>query len=185
MSQEKEPGIERAAEIAKVLGVSVDYLLTGIKTDPHAHAPNGKEIAFSGDVISVPILNQQVAAGRGKDVLENAEEVGQLPFLAKMLRGFDSKRARALQVKGDSMTGVGLFGGDLVVFVPGLLDDEGIYVVQLDDKLLVKRVFHNQADGTIHIMSENPKYPEIVMKANSERLIIAGKVLGWVHAHPY
>jgi phage repressor protein C with HTH and peptisase S24 domain len=60
-----------------------------------------------------------------------------------------------------------------------------VYVIHLDDTLVVKRLFLDQAKKKIHIMSENPKYPEMVFPANSERVAIAGKVLGWVHAHPY
>jgi SOS-response transcriptional repressor LexA len=187
-SKGRLPRADEAASLARVLGTTVEFLVSGedaLVSNAHAHSPSGKEVAFGGDTVPVPIYSQKVAAGKGKEILDSAEVVGKLPFLAKMLRGIDPLKACAVEATGDSMTGIGLFGGDQVVFVPGLVDTEGVYVIRVDDKLLVKRIQFKQDENKVLVISENKSYAVMMFPADSERLELVGKVLGWVHAHPY
>lgn len=179
------PRLDEAHAIASALRVSVDSLLTGESEPPHVHAPTGKEVALNGDGILIPILPQKVAAGRGQEMIEAAIPVGRLPFLKKMLRGESPDLARALEVRGDSMTGVSMFDGDLVVFVPGVVRGDGIYVLRAGDSLLVKRVEFDEVSRKLRIMSENPRYPDRVESADGQTVEVVGKVFGWVHSHPY
>jgi SOS-response transcriptional repressor LexA len=190
------PQADQALAIAKALNTSLDFLMTGERSK-EGHQPTKSSATFisedkpnrhygdNGEMISIPILNQRVAAGTGQEVLHSTDVVGTLPFLKRMLRGAKAHEARALEVRGDSMTGVQMFDGDLVVFVPGLIRGDGIYVLRVGDSLLVKRVEFDEISKKLRIMSENPRYPDRVESADGQIVTVEGKVLGWVHAHPY
>lgn len=184
ISKGRLPRVDEATRLAKALGTTVEYLITGngLKEVP-SYAPD--PIFSDPGVMAIPILSQKVAAGRGQELLESAEVVGKLPFLKKMLRGDDPNKARALEVKGDSMTGIQMFDGDLIVFVPGSIRGDGIYVLRVNDSLIVKRVEFDEISQKLRIMSENPRYPDRVESADGQTVEVVGKVYGWVHAHPY
>lgn len=176
------PNADQALAIAKALNTNVEYLVSGEKgriallSECEPEDPN---------VCNVPILNQKVAAGPGQQLLDSTQVVGTLPFLKRMLRGANPKDARALEVRGDSMTGVEIFDGDLVVFVPGSIRGDGIYVLRVGDELIVKRVEFDPISKKLRIMSENPRYPDRVESADGQAVEVVGKVYGWVHSHPY
>jgi SOS-response transcriptional repressor LexA len=188
------PRAEEAVVIARELGTSVEFLVTG--SENTSNIPNatkgliirddrGRERVVDGDLCLLPILSQKIAAGQGQAVLEDVEVVGELPFFRRMLRGGKPCGARALEVRGDSMTGVNLFDGDIVIFVPGEIRGDGIYVLKVGDEMVVKRVEFDNLKGRIHIISENPKYHERVESLDGQLISVVGKVYGWVHAHPY
>jgi SOS-response transcriptional repressor LexA len=182
ISKGRLPRLDEALKISKALGTTVEYLVTGEKgrvallSDCEPEDPN---------VCNVPILNQKVAAGPGQQILDSTQVVGTLPFLKRMLRGANPKDARALEVRGDSMTGVEIFDGDLVVFVPGSIRGDGIYVLRVGDELIVKRVEFDTISKKLRIMSENARYPDRVESADGQAVEVVGKVYGWVHSHPY
>lgn len=184
------PRVDEALELAEALGTTIQYLVTGDtgKKDTinlEACAENCPPYSMAPDVVPVPILEQKVAAGHGQMMMDSAQVIGTLPFLKRMLRGANPSTARALEVRGDSMTGVEIFDGDLVVFVPGQLRGDGIYVLRVGDELIVKRVEFDAVSRKIRIMSENARYPDRVESADGQMVEVVGKVYGWVHAHPY
>lgn len=188
------PRADEAVAMARELGTSVEYLVTGSEnTSKNANTTKGliirddrgREREVDGDLCLLPILSQKIAAGQGQAMLEDVEVVGELPFLRRMLRGARPCGARALEVRGDSMTGVNLFDGDIVIFIPGEIRGDGIYVLKIGDEMVVKRVEFDNLKGKIHIISENPKYHERVESLDGQLISVVGKVYGWVHAHPY
>ncbi len=186
------PRADEAANLAKELNTSVEYLVFG-KESTRKDMPSGlvirddkgREIEIDSELCLLPILSQKVAAGMGQAMIDDVEIVGQLPFLNRMLRGEQPAGAKALEVRGDSMTGVNIFDGDMVVFIPGIIRGDGIYVLAVGDELIVKRVEFDAVSRKIHIMSENPRYKDRVESADGQTLRVVGKVFGWVHAHPY
>jgi SOS-response transcriptional repressor LexA len=72
-----------------------------------------------------------------------------------------------------------------VVFARGCLSDNGLYVVSLRGEVLVKRLEFDQVHNRMSIISENPNYRPIVVDADDEGASILGKVVGWIHCHPY
>jgi SOS-response transcriptional repressor LexA len=188
------PRADEAVAMAIELGTTVEFLVSGNENNLKSlNAPKGLiirdekgvERSIDGDLCLLPILSQKIAAGQGQAVLEDVEVVGELPFLRRMLRGGKPCGARALEVRGDSMTGVNLFDGDIVIFVPGEIRGDGIYVLKIGDEMVVKRVEFDNLKGRIHIISENPKYHERVESLDGQLISVVGKVYGWVHAHPY
>lgn len=145
----------------------------------------GKVVEGGDEIVLIPIFAQTVSAGPGQEFFSSTEIVGQLPFLKRMLRGINPTKARALEVRGDSMTGIQLFDGDIVVFVPGSIRGDGIYVLRVGDEIIVKRVEFDNISRKIRIMSENPRYPDRIESADGQTVEVVGKVYGWVHAHPY
>lgn len=111
------------------------------------HAVDRHPVSF------VPLVGD-VAAGAGVLAQENIEET--LPLPQEFVGHQD---AFALRVRGDSMTGDGIFDSDLLVVRMQHLADEGDIVVAglPGDEAAVKR-FHRDGDEVV-LVSSNPDYP--------------------------
>ena len=84
----------------------------------------------------------------------------------------------ALKVKGDSMTGAGIFDGDIVFIKKQSEAANGdIVAAIINDEATVKR-FSKSAAG-VKLTAENPKYEPIV----SKNIKIAGKVVGIIRKY--
>ena len=86
----------------------------------------------------------------------------------------DPRALFALRVKGDSMTGAGIFDGDLVIVRPQNSAKNGDIVVArlAQEDATVKRLVRKP--GIIHLAPENPKYRPIPVDEHTE---IIGKVI--------
>lgn len=134
--------------------------------------------------LSVPIITQKLSAGPGQpwtqaDIIDGER----LPILSRFIKPWNKDRVFAAEVRGDSMTGIQLFDGDMAIFVRGEVEGDGIYVITVDDEVYVKRVAFNPFDRKVTIKSENDRYDPITVDA--DRIILVGKVIGWLHHHPY
>ncbi len=181
------PHIAYIHMIAKALGVPMDAFFSPLEKFPievRNHRGEQETIDLF-DIVLVPVLSQKIAAGNGQETLPDTSIIGKLPFLKRMLRGLAPSKARAFEVRGDSMTGIQLFDGDIVVFVPGEIHGDGIYVIRIMNDLYVKRVEFDPIEQKVRIMSENPRYPDRIESADGQTVEVVGKVYGWVHAHPY
>ncbi len=102
----------------------------------------------------VPILGN-VAAGLPLFAEENYDGSVSLP--SDVLR---KGNLFALKVEGESMTGAGIFDGDLAVFVQQPVAENGeIVVAMVDDAVTLKRFFKEK--NRIRLQAENPAYPSI------------------------
>ena len=188
-------------KIAEALGTTVEYLVTGVelplsddiepkeiaKTPETVYLSNGKTVAHGNEepTMLVPIAPQKLSAGNGVDFLEPSHYIGYIRVIERMARGLDKSCLVAAQVKGDSMTGVQIFEGDIVIFARNVVSENGIYVVSLRGDVLVKRLEFNPLTNQVSIISENKNYSPITTTADDENLKILGKVVGWIHVHPY
>lgn len=134
--------------------------------------------------LSVPIITQKLSAGPGQpytqaDIIDGER----LPILSRFIKPWNKDRVFAAEVRGDSMTGIQLFDGDMAIFVRGEVEGDGIYVITVDDEVFIKRVAFNPFDRKVTIKSENDRYDPITVDA--DRIILVGKVIGWLHHHPY
>ena len=185
--------------IAKLFDTTTEYLITGdelaLPDDCFVVTENENLYSAKGPIkiendeeptILVPIAPQKLSAGHGEEFLTSpGEYVGHVRILERMARGLDQSKLIAAVVKGDSMTGVQIFSGDVVVFARGYLDENGLYVVSLRGEILVKRLEFDRIHEQVVIISENKNYRPITVDAHDEGISILGKVVGWVHCHPY
>lgn len=129
--------------------------------------------------------DQRAGMGPGKDVQDYAEAV-RLPIIRMFLQPYRPDEVRALEARGDSMSKIGIFDRDIVLYVPREQEGDGVYVISRDNKLQVKRLEFDITDRELRIISENDRYqPKILKGDEADGIVIEGKVIGWLHRHPY
>jgi phage repressor protein C with HTH and peptisase S24 domain len=129
---------------------------------------------------------QSAGAGPGRDI-EAYLEATRMPVMRDFLSPWRPEQIQALEVRGDSMTKVGLFDRDIVLYVPKAKEGDGIYVISIDSKMQVKRIEFDILGETLKVISENDRYAPRVLNTKEliEKVVIEGKVIGWLHRHPY
>ena len=143
------------ARIAAYLGVP-EAMLGG----PMQRVASPARVRGSG-MILVPKLAIGASAGAGASVDGEAVE-GEVAFDPKWLRdlGADPRALSIIRVEGDSMAPTLDDGDDILVDggdAAARLRD-GIYVLRMDDVLMVKRVARAPGQGRISVISDNPHY---------------------------
>jgi len=125
-------------------------------------------------------------AGPGKEV-ESFQPSTPMEILRSFLAPWRPEQVKAIEVRGDSMTKIGLFDRDIALFVPAQCEGDGVFVISIEGKLQVKRLEFDILGKTLRIISENDRYQPRVLTdlSDIERVIIEGKVVGWLHRHPY
>lgn len=98
----------------------------------------------------------------------------------KVVKRYSAKNLSGAEVKGDSMEPT-LKDGELVIFSRGLIIDDGIYVISIQNELYVKRLSIDEQANTLTIISDNQRYPNKTYAFDIEGLEILGKVLFWIH----
>jgi len=148
-------GEQDRARIAAYLGVS-EAMLGGpvqrVAAPTRTRGPG---------MILVPKLAIGASAGAGASVDGEAVE-GEVAFDPKWLRdlGADPRALSIIRVEGDSMAPTLDDGDDILVDggdAAARLRD-GIYVLRMDDVLMVKRVARAPGQGRISVISDNPHY---------------------------
>lgn len=159
---------------------------TPVQKDDEYITASGKTypVSIPDGGLSIPILASKVSAGPGEEWLPiNFRENERLPIIERFIRPYKKDLVFSAEVRGDSMTGIQLFDGDMVVAVRGYTDGEGIFVLTIDDEVYVKRLQWNPATKKIVVKSENERYDPF--EVEPDRITILGKVIGWLHRHPY
>lgn len=125
-------------------------------------------IEKTNNTISIPLLGE-VTAGNPILAEQNIDEVFSLP---KTL--FGENDLYMLKVKGNSMTGAGIFNGDKIIVKMQSHANIGDIVVAIvdDDRATVKRYI--KKNDKIILKAENPDYKDII----SDNIRISGKVVG-------
>jgi phage repressor protein C with HTH and peptisase S24 domain len=161
--------------IAAYLGVPETML--GASTAMAAPLPKapGRGLAM----LLVPQLAVGASAGAGASVDGEAVEAG-FAFDPRWLRrlGADTRALSIIAVEGDSMTPTLNDGDDIMVDsadAAARLRD-GIYVLRMDDALMVKRVARLPVAGRISVKSDNPLYPSWPDLA-ADDVILVGRVV--------
>lgn len=113
-------------------------------------------------LLRVPRL--EVGASAGPGALAGSERAqGHIAFDPAWLRrvAADPKRLSLIRVEGDSMVPT-LADGDEILVDRGDAAErlrDGIYVLRIEDALMVKRVARNPAGPAISVRSDNEAYP--------------------------
>lgn len=119
----------------------------------------------TNEMIAIPVV-AQVKAGSPRLTEESYEEYQLVD--ADLVRGGDFFWMR---IDGDSMSGIGMFPGSLVlVRRQPEVDDGEIAVVDVEEEgATIKRVF--RANGEIILVAENPSYPPLKIPVSKARII--------------
>jgi len=131
-------------------------------------------VAMSDDTVEIPLFDGRVAAGQPALAVENQRDT--LRVSRTLLR-----RARdvfALSVQGDSMSGDGIYEGD-IVFVERAQEatKDDIAVIRIDDSVTIKR--RRWEGENLHLLSSNPTHSDIVVRGEDARDVhVIGRVVG-------
>jgi phage repressor protein C with HTH and peptisase S24 domain len=144
---------EERRKLARYFSVSEALLGGPAETE---HAPAG--------LVSVKRHPVSVSAGPGAVV---TEELGK-PYFAfdeRWLKGLTPSQPSKLsivRVEGDSMAPTLNAGDDILVDLGDAADRlrDGIYVLRIDDAVVVKRLALNPTARRVTVQSDNPAYPD-------------------------
>lgn len=126
----------------------------------------------AGKTITASLVGQ-VACGTPILAEENIEKTVQLPTAI-----FGNRRSMLLRAKGDSMIGVGINDGDIIVAeICNQADNGQIVVALIDDSATVKTFYKKKEHIILH--PENPKYKDIITKD----VVIQGIVRHVIHTY--
>ena len=123
-----------------------------------------EETAALGSLVSIKRHPVAVSAGPGAIV---TEEMGK-PYFAfderwlKALTQSTPSKLSIVRVEGDSMAPTLNAGDDILVDLADCNERlrDGIYVLRIDDALVVKRLALNPVSRSITVQSDNPAYPD-------------------------
>jgi hypothetical protein len=130
-------------------------------------------------VILVPRLEVGASAGPGALGAEDAP-LGQIGFETRWLRQLTANPGALsiIQVSGDSMNPTLADGDDILVDRADAAERirDGIYVLRVDESLIVKRLAINPAQRSFTVRSDNAAYPAW-NDVNPEGIDIVGRVI--------
>lgn len=149
----KRLGEEERRKLAQYFSIS-ESLLGGPAGQPPA----------SSDLVPVVRSAVRVSAGPGAIV---GAEAGR-PYFAfderwlKALTATTAGQLSIIQVEGDSMSPTLNAGDDILVDTGDGMERlrDGIYVVRVDDALVVKRIALHPVGRRVTVQSDNPAYPD-------------------------
>jgi repressor LexA len=119
--------------------------------------------AEQGSKLSLPLLGA-IAAGRPIEAIAGQDRLD----LANYLLG-DNRYA--LQVKGDSMIGIGILDGDMVIIEScDSAEDNAIVVALIDDEEATLKRLKRLKSGRIKLIAENPDIPPMIYAPKRVRI---------------
>jgi phage repressor protein C with HTH and peptisase S24 domain len=141
----------------------------------------GQGEPFASEEAAIDLLEQEAAAGQGREIEEYInKQTLRLPY--SLIAPYKPEKLQAVYVKGDSMTEANINDGDVVVFYPGLIQGNGVYVISIENVLLVKRVEFDGPGQSIILISANPIYePRRYAGYELENIRIQGRVVACYH----
>ena len=140
----------------------------------------GQEIRFQ----VIPKRIRPAAAGVGTQASaehDGLDPIGDMAFTFDWLRrtvGRVVGMLSSVEVRGDSMEPT-LIDGDTILVDEGInrVDEDGIYVLEIRGRRVVKRVQHF-VDGTMALISDNPAYQrETVTRSMARDVLVLGRMV--------
>lgn len=186
-NEEGLPKAETLKKIKQLKGCSIDWLLTG-EGEPfpqRASLPAAaaydtlNNIIDTDDYVFVPLYDVYAAAGHGQHVY-GEDPVSALAFRRDWLESSVTRSVEKLSVifvKGDSMEGVLNDGDTILVNHQHTTPRDGLYVLRINENLLVKRL-QVMPGGIVNVISANEAYPtfEINLNRLEEDFAVIGRV---------
>ena len=139
-----------------------------------------REARSRSGLVGVPQLYIRASAGPGSMVDEEAE-TGRIGFDERWLRELAGSAAGSLsliRVTGDSMMPTLAEGDDILVNRADAADRlrDGIYVLRVDDALIVKRIAVSPTGRSLTIRSDNESYP-VWTDCDPAEIAVIGRVI--------
>jgi phage repressor protein C with HTH and peptisase S24 domain len=190
ISGERGVSVEFLEAITTRLGISSDWLLTGVEPAflSEKHPIERQTVSISEkdrvDFISIPRLAVQASAGHGA-VVEDVVGTGAYAFNRKWLvrRGLNKDHLAIISVKGDSME-PGFANGDLILIdrAQTIPADGLVFVFRLSGDLFVKNV-QTLPGNKLQLISQNKFYPPITADLTEDQLTfqVVGRVVASMH----
>lgn len=130
---------------------------------------------------TIPIFDIRASAGPGS-FAEDGEPIGWQPYRSQelaRLTAADTSQLAVIRVAGDSMEPT-LNNADQVLVDRTVrrVGRDGIYILDLDSDLLVKRCQVDLQTRHIIVKSDNPAY-ETLRVTNASRIVVLGRVI-WI-----
>ncbi|MEA5444714.1 S24 family peptidase [Gammaproteobacteria bacterium AB-CW1] len=176
LSGNAEPKASRLASIARAAGVSAHWLLTGEGPEREGDlGPAVDFVALEQPAVADPAeSNQDLQGGRSEPLW--------IAFQPDWLRerGWNEKHLRLLESRSDCMTPTVQDGALLLVDAShDELSEDGLYVLEVDGALLVRRI-QLDVEGGVLATNDNPAYREQYLRQERKSdLSVFGKVV-WV-----
>ncbi|SFD83931.1 S24 family peptidase [Nitrosomonas sp. Nm166] len=133
------------------------------------------------DFIPMPKYTLKTQSDNHRQMIRSDQVVDYLAFKkdwVEMSFNIHNNSLALITVKGDSMEPT-LKSGDLILIelIQSRIEDNSLYVLQLDNDLVVKRI-QRKINGSLLVKSDNPKYePEEVDARAAKKLHVIGKVV--------
>lgn len=168
-SNERAPDADFLIKMNMIYGADPSQLLLGKQFS------NG-----NNEYQLVPRSSARPSAGHGT-IIESEQIVDYMSFKKDWLKrvlGISHSDIALVEVRGDSMAGT-LEDGELALvdMRQNRLDTSAVFVIQVEDALLVKRV-QPMLDGTVMVKSDNAAYePETLAGKQLENLRVLGRVV--------
>ncbi|WPN99089.1 translesion error-prone DNA polymerase V autoproteolytic subunit [Pseudomonas sp. MUP55] len=132
---------------------------------------------IAGGGHSLPMYSNPVSAGFPSPAADHLEKLISLDELFEIR----APHVYLAKIQGDSMQGIGIFSGDLVIVDRSKTARHGdIVIAALNAECVCKRLHYR--DGQVILMAENPKYPPRYVMEGDE-LVIWGVVNYSVRDH--
>ena len=164
--EKREPDLDTINKIAKLFGVSIDYLFGNEVSD--LLPMNIRPIQTK----KIPLLGN-IACG---EPIYASEE-----FEAMVESGNDIDADFCLRATGDSMIGARIYDGDIVfIKKQDLVDNGDIAAVLIGDEATLKRIQYNREENELLLFAENPKYKTMRFSGSElDQIRILGKAVAF------
>lgn len=171
-------------KIAEAYGLTAEEIFGGKLPEASPRSQDPTEVVRVGkdNFWPVPVYDIRAAAGTGM-IVDDGEPTTYQMFRDQFLRRVSRAPLESLSViyvSGDSMWDT-LHEGDMMLVdrTETRVIKDGIYVLRIDDGLLVKRCSRRLANGGgVLVSSDNPKYPQQLIE-NPDDLHVVGRAI-WI-----
>lgn len=186
-NEEGLPKAEILKKIKQLKSCSIDWLLTG-EGEPFPAAMTSAAATVCDtlgnpvnidEFVFIPHYGVQAAAGQGYLVEEETPRFS-VAFRRYWIENYitrDIQKLSVISVRGDSMAGVLNDGDTILINHSHTVPRDGLYVLRINNNLLVKRLQLMPA-GMINVISANEAYPtfEINLNNMTDDVAIIGRV---------
>lgn len=163
---------ELLTEISQNENISLDWLINNKKDTQTENI----EDTSNKDFYSIDLLSIKASAGSG--IQNYHTEIISKINLPKILfkTPINPNNLKVIEIEGDSMEPTIKDGSFVLIDTSKNSPIDGIYAIQINDEILIKRLQFN-IDGTIKIISDNKNYEHICYNPQEQEHIFF-KILG-------